>query len=86
LAGARLHIEVADNGLGMSAEVSGHIFQPFFTTRRARGGTGLGLYICYDIVTQRLGGTIVCESAPGQGSRFRIDLPAAVLQSQSATP
>lgn len=86
LAGARLHIEVADNGLGMSAEVSGHIFQPFFTTRRARGGTGLGLYICYDIATQRLGGTIVCESAPGQGSRFRIDLPAAVLQSESATP
>jgi len=86
LADARLHIEVADNGRGMAPEVSAHIFEPFFTTRRARGGTGLGLYICYDIVTQRLGGTITCESAPGQGALYRIDLPAALPPTETTPP
>ena len=73
-------IEVGDDGLGMAPEVAAHAFEPFFTTRRAEGGTGLGLYICYDIVSNRLGGTIRCDSAPGKGCRFRIVVPAAVVE------
>jgi len=71
----RIRIEVADNGRGMSPEAAAHLFQPFFTTARSRGGTGLGLYICHDIVTNRLGGSISCETAPGKGTRFLIDVP-----------
>lgn len=71
----RIRIEVADNGRGMSPEAAAHLFQPFFTTARNRGGTGLGLYICHDIVTNRLGGSISCETAPSQGTRFLIDVP-----------
>lgn len=71
----RICIEVADNGRGMSPDVVEKIFQPFFTTSRGQGGTGLGLYICYDIVTNRLGGSIRCESAPDQGTRFLIEVP-----------
>ena len=71
----RVCIEVADNGRGMSPDVVEKIFQPFFTTSRGQGGTGLGLYICYDIVTNRLGGSIRCESAPDQGTRFLIEVP-----------
>jgi hemerythrin-like metal-binding protein len=76
-AGDRVAIEVEDDGRGMAVDVITHVFEPFFTTRRGSGGTGLGLYICYDIVTNRLGGTIRCDSAPGHGCRFRIDVPAS---------
>jgi hemerythrin-like metal-binding protein len=71
----RLKIEVADNGRGMAPDEAGHIFQPFFTTNRSKGGTGLGLYICHDIATNRLGGSIACETGPGKGTTFRIDVP-----------
>lgn len=74
-AAGRLHIEIADNGRGMSPEAAAHLFQPFFTTNRSQGGTGLGLYICHDIVTNRLGGSIACETAPGKGTTFRIEVP-----------
>jgi len=72
----RLHLDYADTGAGMSEEVAARIFEPFFTTRRGEGGSGLGMYICYTIVTTRLGGTIRCESKPGEGCRFLIDFPA----------
>lgn len=75
-ADGRLHIEVADDGVGMSPEAQQRAFEPFFTTRRARGGTGLGLYICYTIATARLGGTISCTSQPGQGTRIHLAIPA----------
>ncbi len=51
----------ADNGRGMSPEVRRHAFDPFFTTRRNQGGTGLGLHIVYNIVANRLGGRIGLE-------------------------
>lgn len=72
-----IRIEVSDNGRGMTEDVRKQIFQPFFTTNRSHGGSGLGLYICYDIVTNRLGGTIDCRSATGQGTHFLIDIPAS---------
>lgn len=71
-----LQIEVTDNGSGMPAEVLQRIFEPFFTTRRGRGGTGLGLHIVHNLVTNTLGGRISVTSAPGAGTTFRVRLPA----------
>jgi signal transduction histidine kinase len=50
-------------------------FDPFFTTRRDRGGTGLGLHIVYSIVTNRLGGRLYLQSELGRGTRIQIVLP-----------
>jgi signal transduction histidine kinase len=52
-------------------------FDPFFTTRRGEGGTGLGLHIVYNLVTRKLGGRIVLSSRLGEGTTFRISLPRA---------
>jgi signal transduction histidine kinase len=62
-------------GCGMSPEVRRQVFDPFFTTRRDQGSTGLGLHIVYNIVTNRLGGRINLESRPGAGTKFRIVVP-----------
>lgn len=75
--GAGILIDYADDGAGMAPEVLAHVFEPFFTTRRGSGGSGLGLYISYNLVTQALGGTIRCASRPGEGCQFRIELPAS---------
>jgi two-component system, NtrC family, sensor kinase len=74
-------IEVEDNGRGMSEEVRLSVFEPFFTTKPAGHGTGLGLSICRTIVAS-FGGQISVESAPGQGSRFRVRLPASSEQAK----
>jgi signal transduction histidine kinase len=65
----------ADNGAGMPPEVQRQAFDPFFTTRRNQGGTGLGLHIVYNLVTQQLGGRMMLESRLGQGTTFRIIMP-----------
>lgn len=64
-----------DDGKGMPQEIVDQIFNPFFTTNRGGGGTGLGMHIVYNLVTQSLGGTIQCESTVGEGSTFRIRIP-----------
>lgn len=64
-----------DNGQGIPPENMGKIFHPFFTTSRGRGGTGLGLHIVYNLVTQKLGGRIRVESTPGSGTVFYLTLP-----------
>ena len=71
------HVEIvfADDGSGMGQEVRRRAFDPFFTTRRDQGGTGLGLHIAYSIVTSKLGGRISLTSAPGDGTRIVIILP-----------
>lgn len=71
------HVEIlfADDGNGMSDEVRKHVFEPFFTTKMGQGGSGLGMHIVYNNVTQLLGGRIELESAPGQGTRYRLVLP-----------
>ena len=71
----RVEIVFADNGCGMGVEVKSQAFNPFFTTRRDQGGTGLGLHVVYNIVTNRLGGRLDVDSSPGQGTKFRIVLP-----------
>lgn len=70
-------LDYRDDGCGMTPDVLEKLFNPFFTTKRGRGGTGLGMHIVYNTVTQGLGGTIECESAPGKGVRFVLSLPAA---------
>lgn len=71
------HVEIAfsDDGIGMSEEVQRRAFEPFFTTRRGQGGTGLGLHIVFNIVTRRLGGRLRLDSAPGRGTTLWIRLP-----------
>lgn len=72
--GGYLHILFADQGKGMDATLKEKIFQPFITTARNMGGSGLGLNIVYNLVTQRFGGDIRVESELGKGSRFFITL------------
>lgn len=71
-------LRFSDNGVGMTADQLGRIFEPFYTTKRHDGGSGLGLYICYNIVTVKLGGTIQCSSTPGGGTRFDIRIPTVL--------
>jgi signal transduction histidine kinase/ligand-binding sensor domain-containing protein len=74
-----VRIDYRDNGRGMDEIVRSRIFEPFFTTRRGQGGSGLGMHIVYNLVTQSLQGSIECVSEPGQGALFRIVLPASPL-------
>jgi signal transduction histidine kinase len=71
----RIRIVFADDGAGIDAATLARVFEPFYTTRRGSGGSGLGLYIAYNLVTRGLGGTIVCESTVGKGTRFVIEFP-----------
>lgn len=71
-----VRIEVEDNGPGMAEDVRRKVFEPFFTTKAPGKGTGLGLSVSYFIVTRFHKGLLRVESAPGEGSRFIIDLPA----------
>jgi len=73
---AQVSLTYEDDGVGMAPDVLRSIFEPFFTTRRAEGGTGLGMTIVYNLVTQTLGGRIRCMSEPGDGARFLINFPA----------
>ncbi len=73
--GEWLIFEYIDDGRGIPPENLSKIFEPFFTTKRGQGGSGLGLHIVYNLVTQKLGGTIHCESKPGRGTKFIIELP-----------
>lgn len=70
-----LELRYNDNGCGMAPEIRDKIFEPFFTTARSQGSTGLGLHIVFNIVTRTLGGTIKCESTPGQGTSFHVVMP-----------
>jgi signal transduction histidine kinase len=70
-----LWIKYSDNGKGMSERERARIFEPFYTTKRRQGGSGLGLHIVYNLVTQRLNGNIICESTPGVGTNFIIQVP-----------
>jgi PAS domain S-box-containing protein len=69
-------VEVSDTGSGITPENLDRLFDPFFTTKSSSGGSGLGLSICYNIVSS-FGGRIEVQSKPGMGSRFTVRLPIA---------
>jgi PAS domain S-box-containing protein len=79
-----VEILFSDNGIGMSLDVRRRAFDPFFTTRRDQGGTGLGLHIVYSIVTNRLGGRLDLDSQPGGGTQIQIILPRVAPIEQAA--
>jgi two-component system NtrC family sensor kinase len=71
----RIAVCIADNGMGMSPEVQQRIFDPFFTTKSVGKGTGMGLSISFQIVTEKHQGQIWCESQLGHGTKFWIEIP-----------
>ncbi len=73
--GDSVEVRIGDNGPGMSDELLGKIFQPFFTTKPTGEGTGLGLSISYDIVVQQHGGRLEASAREGEGSAFLVALP-----------
>ena len=75
--GDRVEIAIQDNGTGIPDEVKAKIFNPFFTTKPAGEGTGLGLSLSYDIVLKQHGGTLEVSTEPGAFTRFTIVLPRA---------
>ena len=72
---AGLTLTYSDDGCGIAPEAQDRIFEPFYTTARARGSTGLGLHIVFNIVTVTLGGTVTCCSAVGHGTTFQVRMP-----------
>jgi PAS domain S-box-containing protein len=70
-----VEITIADNGMGMSEEVRKRLFDLFFTTKPVGKGTGLGMSISYQIVVEKHGGKLMCDSAPGEGAEFVIEIP-----------
>lgn len=75
--GDEIEIKISDNGPGIPDELKEKIFEPFFTTKPTGEGTGLGLSLSYDIVTQGHNGSLLLESQKGKGAMFIIKLPAS---------
>ena len=73
--GERIRLSYTDDGAGIPPSDLPRIFEAFFTTRSGQGGSGLGLHIVHNLITQRLAGTITVTSQPGHGTRFDIELP-----------
>jgi signal transduction histidine kinase len=82
--GDKVEIRIRDNGTGISAEVKEKIFNPFFTTKPAGEGTGLGLSMSHDIIVKQHGGTIYVDTEPGVFTEFVITLPRATSAQKSA--
>lgn len=79
-ADGRVSLVYRDDGCGISPQNLPRVFDPFFTTRRGSGGSGLGLHIVYNLVTQMLGGQIELTSTPGHGVEVNVRFPAGVYQ------
>ncbi|MBN3895717.1 MAG: AAA family ATPase [Nostoc sp. NOS(2021)] len=71
----QVEIRIADNGLSIPESVRRRLFDPFFTTKPVGKGTGMGLSISYQIVTEKHGGSLSCTSEPGEGAEFQIRIP-----------
>ncbi|HIK07901.1 MAG TPA: MASE1 domain-containing protein [Trichormus sp. M33_DOE_039] len=77
-------IMISDNGAGIPEEIRSKLFDPFFTTKPVGKGTGLGLFVSYQIVTQKHGGNLWCDSTLGQGTKFVIEIPIKAQRIASA--
>ncbi|MFN6529335.1 ATP-binding protein [Nostoc sp. ChiSLP03a] len=73
-------IRIVDNGVGIPEEIQSRLFDPFFTTKPVGKGTGMGLSISYQIITDKHGGSLQCISSPGQGAEFVITIPIRVAK------
>lgn len=71
----QVRITIEDNGLGIPEDMRSRVFDPFFTTKPVGKGTGLGMSICYQIVTEKHGGILYCRTSPEGGASFTIELP-----------
>lgn len=83
-AGNAVRLVYRDDGHGMTADVLSHIFDPFFTTTFGKGGSGLGMSVCYNLITGPLGGTIEVSSTLGEGACFTIVLPHLAPQRRAS--
>jgi two-component system NtrC family sensor kinase len=77
--GDKIEIRIRDNGIGIAPEVKEKIFNPFFTTKPAGEGTGLGLSMSHDIVVKQHGGTIDVDTEPGVFTEFIVTLPRSII-------
>jgi len=84
-AGRRIQLRYADDGQGIPAALRHRVFDPFFTTRLGQGGSGLGLYLVYNLVHGRLGGTIQLQDGAGPGACFIVDLPVVAPAAEEET-
>ncbi|GAB1541349.1 hypothetical protein NUACC21_40200 [Scytonema sp. NUACC21] len=80
-----VEIAIADNGLGMPEQIKNRIFDPFFTTKPVGKGTGMGLAISYQIITEKHGGKLECFSTLGKGTEMKIQLPVRQMVSKEST-
>ncbi len=76
--GEEIILSYTDDGQGIPPEIKKKIFDPFFTTKRGQGGSGLGLHLVYNLVSQKLHGTIECQTQVGIGTKFTIRFPAQI--------
>ena len=83
LRGDTVEMEVADNGSGIPPEIIDRVFDPFFTTRRGQGGTGLGLNIVYNLIVKQFNGVITARSTVGQGTEFLLRIPRVTPQADT---
>ena len=79
-----LHIDYRDTGKGIDPQILPRIFDPFVTSKRGQGGSGLGTHIVYNLIVQLMHGRITCESKPDQGVRFQIRLPLEAAPAEVA--
>ncbi len=75
----QLHISYQDNGIGIDEKIKSKVFDPFITTKRGSGGSGLGLHLVFNLVTQALNGHIAFESDHEQGTKFNITFPVTLV-------
>jgi signal transduction histidine kinase len=78
----QLHVNYKDDGIGIDENIKTKIFEPFTTTKRGSGGSGLGLHLVYNLVTQALNGHIDFESSAGEGTAFVITFPVFLVSEQ----
>ncbi len=78
-----ISVMIQDDGIGMSEQVLNQIYDPFFTTKRAKGGTGLGLNIVHNMITNVLQGNITCNSTPGKGTQFNVRFPKKIIRTSN---